>query len=396
MFWELGERDTGLGMEGEWEMLLRLRGGEGHPPHSRVFPSSLSGPRPGACASMPTPTPPLTGSLDVPPLTTINAEGPDAAEAALTTLASAPPASLAALTSLRFAFCDVDGADIEAALSGSGRGLRSLALEGTHRVPDAAAARLVARAGPRLEDLSLFWSLAAHDAVLTAGALCPALTRLNLSGCKAVTDAAVGAVSEGCPGLVSLDVTRCQALSDAGLAAAVGGWRGLTELRCYACEAAGDGLLAALGASCPGLAVLDLCGATGVTDGGVAALAAGCPALSDLGLGWVAGVGDGGVVALADRCRGLTRLSLHGNRLVTGAGLLALAGRRAAGGEGGEGGEGGGGAAATATPPGEPVRPPLPLVALDVMGCVGAPAGWRTREGLKGLFPGVEVFKLQR
>ena len=322
---------------------------------------------------------------DAPPLTSINAEGPDAATAALSTLSAALPASLSALTSLRFAFCDVDGADIEAALSGSGRGLRALALEGTHRVPDAAAARLVARAGPSLERLSRFWSLSAHDAILTAGALCPSLTRLNLSGCKAVSDAALAAVAEGCPGLVSLDVTRCQKLTDPGLAAAVARWGRLSELRCYACEGLGDATLRALGASCPSLTTLDLCGATGASDAGVEALAAGCPSLSDLGLGWVAGVGDSGICALATHCRSLTSLSLHGNRLVTGVGLCALAGRREAAAEGeGE------------PTPGEAFRAPLPLRALDTMGCVGVPAAWRTQEGLRALFPGVEVFKLQR
>ena len=334
-----------------------------------------------------------------PPLTTINAEGPAAAAAALATLAAAPPAALASLTSLRFAFCDVTGADVEAALGAAGRGLRSLALEGTHRVTDAAAARLVAVCGgPALESLSLYWSLGAHDAVLTAAALCPALTRLNLSGCKAVSDAALGAVAEGCPALASLDVTRCPALTDAGLAAAlaVGPLGRLTELRAYACEAVGDATLHALASSCPALQVLDLCGATAATDAGVASLAAGCRGLREVGLGWVAGVGDGGVTALAAHCPGLASLSLHGNRLITTASLWALAGRaeEERGGEE-EGGEAGS-TPPTPPPPPPSVRPPLPLTALDVMGCVGIPAALREKESLVGLFPGLTVFKLQR
>jgi hypothetical protein len=337
----------------------------------------------------------MPGTPSPPPLTTVNAEGPAAAAAALATLAAAPPASLSTLTSLRFAFCDVEGADIEAALSGSGRGLRSLSLEGTHKVTDAAAARLVARlGGPSLEALSLYWGLTVHDAVLTAGALCPGLTRLNLSGCKSVTDAALAAVAGGCPALASLDVTRCPALTDGGVAAAVGGCGGgapplarLTELRCYACEAVGDATLTALGAACPALEVLDCCGATGATDAGVAALAAGCPRLREVGLGWVAGVGDGGVTALADCCRSLTSLSLHGNRLVTTASLWALAGL---------GGGGGGEEQAKVSAPSRSVRPPLPLTALDVMGCVGIPAHLRKKEGLVGLFVGLKVLQLQR
>jgi hypothetical protein len=316
----------------------------------------------------------------LPDLSAVDAEGPAAAAAALTTLAAAPRPDLAArLTSLRFAFCDVDGPALDAALSGAGRGLRALALEGTHRLADADAARLVARAGPNLEALSLYWSLGAHDAVLTAGALCPALTRLNLSGCKAVSDAALAAVADGCPALTDLDITRCPALTDGGVAAAIAAWPRLASLRAYADEALGDRTLRALGAHCPGLEAIDLCGATAVSDAGLVALATGCPRLREVGLGWVAGVGDEGVVALARHCRGLASLSLHGNRAVTGVALAALAGQSS--------GDGGGEAGGS----------PLPLTALDLMGCVGIPAEARTKEALVGLFGGrLTVFKLQR
>lgn len=65
------------------------------------------------------------------------------------------------------------------------------------------------RACPDLRSLSLYWNLNIGLETLTALAeSCPKLERINLSGCKAVTDLAVERLARGCPQLTHVDLTR--------------------------------------------------------------------------------------------------------------------------------------------------------------------------------------------
>ena len=65
------------------------------------------------------------------------------------------------------------------------------------------------RACPDLRSLLLYWNLNIGLATLTALAeCCPKLERINLSGCKAVTDLAVERLAQGCTQLTHVDLTR--------------------------------------------------------------------------------------------------------------------------------------------------------------------------------------------
>ena len=65
------------------------------------------------------------------------------------------------------------------------------------------------RACPDLRSLSLYWNLNIGLETPTALAeSCPRLERINLSGCKAVTDLAVERLARGCTQLTHVDLTR--------------------------------------------------------------------------------------------------------------------------------------------------------------------------------------------
>ena len=60
-----------------------------------------------------------------------------------------------------------------------------------------------------LRSLSLYWILAVTDLTLNAlGQHCPLLACINISGCKAITDAGVRTLAAGCPQLIHVDLTR--------------------------------------------------------------------------------------------------------------------------------------------------------------------------------------------
>ena len=60
---------------------------------------------------------------------------------------------------------------------------------------------------------------AADVFVVTIAEHCTALTSLNVSGCRNLTDAAIQAIAEHCPGLTSLSVSHSKNLTDAAIQA---------------------------------------------------------------------------------------------------------------------------------------------------------------------------------
>lgn len=98
------------------------------------------------------------------------------------------------------------------------RGLSFLCLNALHKLSDAAVVDCIARSGPTLRQLELYWHHALGNlAIVSAAKVCPRLTELNLSGCQQLEDSGARAVARHCPLLTSLDLTRCPLLSDDAL-----------------------------------------------------------------------------------------------------------------------------------------------------------------------------------
>ena len=125
-------------------------------------------------------------------------------------------------------------------------------------------------------------------AAVAAG--CPLLRRLDLSGCRRITDASAAALGSACHELRFLSLRQCHSLGPAGFAV--------------------------LAAGVPHLESLDLsdCSVTGVS---VTAFAAGCPLLRHLSLNRACpggrcgdGIDGASVVSLAGRCSQLRSIHL--------------------------------------------------------------------------------------
>lgn len=222
--------------------------------------------------------------------------------------------------------------------------LSRLRLDSCPAITDDGVRALAASCGPRLEELSLYWNNNVSDSGVAALALkCPRLTALSLSGCKLVGSASVLALASRCRLLGALNLTRLPLVDDVALGAVVQANPRLATLRLYAASQYSDAPLVMLAQRCARLAVLDCTGLNLLTDGALTALGAGCPALRQLTLSWVTRLTDVGVCAVAAACP-LELLSLHGLRNVGEPSLRALAEHRT-----------------------------RSLTALDVRGCIGMP-----------------------
>jgi hypothetical protein len=76
------------------------------------------------------------------------------------------------------------------------------------RLTDSGVADLI-RTCPALKSIALYWNLNIGVQTLTALAQhCPNLERINLSGCKGVTDLGIVRLAKGCHLLTHVDITR--------------------------------------------------------------------------------------------------------------------------------------------------------------------------------------------
>ena len=190
---------------------------------------------------------------------------------------------------------------------------------------------------------------------------CPALRKVNLSGCKRLTDVTARALSK-LRRLAFLDVTRC-AFSDAGLTSVVlspGVSDNLAHLNLYAVSTYTDKSFACIGVLSR-LTFLDVCGSQSLTDKALLEIADGCEKLTYLNLSWCNQLTDVGLCAVGERCTLLELLSVHGNRNVTSQFVSTLAAHN--------------------------VGPRLKT--LDVNGCVGVK---EDRAALKALIPSLTTF----
>jgi F-box/leucine-rich repeat protein 2/20 len=182
------------------------------------------------------------------------------------------------------------------------------------------------------------------DTVIALAKSCPLLTRINVSGCRELTDVActAGLAAHG-HRFVRVGLARCNKLTDAGMQALASSAQGLHSLDVGFCDRITDVGVASVARKCPQLRWLDLTcciqvtsaalvvlsgharelrvlsvrGCTHVSDAGLAAVAAGCPFLADLNVWMCPLVTDDGVGSVIRRCPLLQSLAVCGCALVT-------------------------------------------------------------------------------
>ncbi len=110
----------------------------------------------------------------------------------------------------------------------------------------------------------------------------PALTSLNISYCRNITDAGIGCISGHMPGLTSLNVSKCENITDEGIKKLVR-IPGLTSLNLRGCTRITDDGIKSI-ATMPGLTSLNLQGCVQTTADGIKAIATNMPQLEKLTL----------------------------------------------------------------------------------------------------------------
>ncbi|GFQ01639.1 F-box protein skp2a [Phtheirospermum japonicum] len=119
------------------------------------------------------------------------------------------------------------------------------------------------------------------DAIDMIAAYCHDLRELDLSKSFRLTDRSLYALARGCPDLVKLNISGCTAFSDTALGYLTG--------------------VKSLAYGCPDLRALDLCGCLLITDESVVALANNCLQLRSLGLYYCQNITDRAMYSLAQR-----------------------------------------------------------------------------------------------
>jgi len=149
------------------------------------------------------------------------------------------------------------------------------------------------------------------DLLPAALARYPSATRLDLSLCARVPDAALASAVSGSSSsaLRAVDLSRSRGFGAAGVAALAASCRGLADLDLSNGVHLGDAAAAEV-ARARGLRRLSLARWKPLTDMGLGCVAVGCTELRELSLKWCLGLSDLGIQLLALKCRKLTSLDL--------------------------------------------------------------------------------------
>lgn len=235
-----------------------------------------------------------------------------------------------------------------------------LNLDACHAVTDKGVKSFADACGKHIAALSLYWNTRITDsAALSIALRCgPTLTSLCLSGCQHITSTGVLSLASRCRNLVMLDLTRMPRVDDTALGAIIQANAGLCELYLFASSQYSDAPLLTLAARCSNLRHLDCTGLRRLTDTAICAIASNCRELRTLILSWVVELTDRAVIALSQGCPLLATLSLHGIKGVSDVGLAALAQHLS-----------------------------KTMAALDVRGCILLQDGDYWAEGLRAAFP---------
>jgi hypothetical protein len=173
--------------------------------------------------------------------------------------------------------------------------LRVLELSSSTRI-SIEAIRSLASVSDTLESLSLADSTQLTERELSELSALTDLKKLDLSGCRGVTDAIIEAIANSCG--KTLEEINLSHTPDSGFKA--------EPLVCRVTDAG----LATLARKCPQLQCITLRCCNTITDQGIKDLASGCRYLRKVDLAKCKSLTDDGIIALAKNCRDLDTLIL--------------------------------------------------------------------------------------
>lgn len=177
----------------------------------------------------------------------------------------------------------------------------------------------VGTSGREVTKIDLSYCRNITDAAITAlAANCANLTTINLNSCykiDQVTDASVTALATHCPNLTEVDLGGCNKVTDAAITTLATHCPKLTTVNLGGCDKVTDTAVQALAAHCPNLTTIDLSGCDEVRDSSIICIARFCKQLEYIQLGECWYITDNALMELGRCCMGLTGIDLdkHGD-----------------------------------------------------------------------------------
>lgn len=134
------------------------------------------------------------------------------------------------------------------------------------------------------------------------GASFTTLQDVNLSTCRAITDAGLTSLLKNCADIHTFDISGCDSMTNHSLEALARRCAHLQHITLRVCCWISDCGIGALAQRSPLLQTIDLSYCCGITDVGVTALAVGCHKLQTINLSSCNNLTDAGISALALGC----------------------------------------------------------------------------------------------
>lgn len=178
-----------------------------------------------------------------------------------------------------------------------------------------------------LEELSLDDCNQLTDNTCTSlSFFCPLIVHLNLASCN-VSNLSLEAIGQNCPNLKLIDISNCNRITPKGIESLVKKCKNLLSFISVACgpNTINDEALAVIGEHCHQLKLINLNGCFAVTDQGVKCLAEGCPRLVNCCLSKCHTITDQSLISLGQFCHHLRTLGLNDCQHVTDNGFQVLA-----------------------------------------------------------------------
>ena len=140
------------------------------------------------------------------------------------------------------------------------------------------------------------------DLVVKACRVCPILRKLNLSGCKSISNVSLICISVGCPQLTDLNIFNCSLVTDTGIMSIAEGCKNLISINIGWCQGITDQGLICLVCSVNSILELDIGGCSNLSDLSLEKIAECCPMLRRLNISYNSNFTDVGLSHFS-RCR---------------------------------------------------------------------------------------------
>ena len=149
------------------------------------------------------------------------------------------------------------------------------------------------------------------EIIVKACKVCPILQKLNLSGCRNISNVSLICVSIECPELKELNLFNCTQLTDTGILSIADGCKNLTYLNIGWCDRITDQGITCLASSAASLTELDLAGCTSLTNKSLKVISEECPLLQRLNISYNSNFSDAGLTYLSQNSKLKSLRSIH-------------------------------------------------------------------------------------